>query len=116
MCPVGEDEPGVLRLGDAVVNMRQAGQVSAKLLAEDWFARHAVAAGKIQTGLIKSVFKTEATRREQRSPVVAAGHPVKTEKVAVLTGPCYSVFVRRGLASSHHQISKFTNIQANLMK
>lgn len=50
---------------------------------------------------------------QQRSPVVAAGHPVKTEKVAVLAGPFDSVFVRRGLDSSHHKIRKI-NVEANL--
>lgn len=38
-----------------------------------------------------------------------AGHPVKAEKVAVLTGPLYSIFVRRGLGSSHFQ-TKFIKV------
>lgn len=53
---------------------------------------------------------------QERSPVIAAGHPVKAEKVAVLTAPLCRIFVCRGLASSHLHVGKFINVEANLMK
>lgn len=57
VCPVHFDEPSVLGPGGDSVGMWQVVQVLAELIAEGWFAWHAVAAGTMQTDLGKSVFK-----------------------------------------------------------
>lgn len=67
MRPIRMDEPSVLSPGEVIVGVWQVVQVLAKLLAEGWFARHAVAAGKMQIEFNKSVFKlmshTETCRK-----------------------------------------------------
>lgn len=60
------DEPSVLSPGEVIVGVWQVVQVLAKLLAEGWFARHAVAAGKMQIEFNKSVFKLMSLRHAEK--------------------------------------------------
>lgn len=57
MCPIRRDELFILSPGGVRVEIWQVFQVLAKLLAEGWFARNAVAARKMQIDFNKSVYK-----------------------------------------------------------